>query len=255
MALRSQENHWEWVRREVGEWTIFARAAQTSPPGAPTVILVPGLVVASGYMVPTLERLASDFRVFAVDLPGYGRSSGLRHALDTDELADALARWMDAMEIEQANLVGNSYGCNIIAELAVRHPNRLRRAVLQGPVIEESAREVWPQFRRLVRNSPLEPHSLGLFMVRDYSRAGFRVARETIAHCLSHPIEERLPHVEAPTLVVRGSRDPIATQQWAERVVSLLPQGDLRVIPGAAHTINYAAPLEFARVISPFLVH
>ncbi len=255
MALRSKEKHWEWVCREVGGWNIFARAAQAPPPGAPTVILVPGLVVASGYMVPTLERLASDFRVFAVDLPGYGRSSGLRHALDTHELADALAQWMDSMQIEQANLVGNSYGCNIIAEFAVRHPDRLHRAVLQGPVIEERERGVWPQFRRLVRNSPFEPHSLGLFMARDYARAGLRVARETIAHSLSHPIEERLPHIQAPTLVVRGSRDPIATQEWTERVVSLLPRGDLRVIPGAAHTINYAAPLEFARVISPFLVH
>jgi 2-hydroxy-6-oxonona-2,4-dienedioate hydrolase len=255
MALKSGERHWEWVYKEASGLRIYARAGKGHPAEAPVVILVPGLVVASGYMVPTLERLCKDFRVFAIDLPGYGRSSGLRHALDTDELADSLAGWMDAMEIAEANLVGNSYGCNIIAEFAVRHPHRLKKAVLQGPVVEEKARRMWPQFRRLARNSPLEPHSLGLIMARDYAKAGFRVARETIAHSLSHPIEERLPDVQAPTLVLRGSRDTIAPQEWAERVTALLPHGDLRVIPGAAHTINYAAPLEFARVVKPFLIH
>ena len=70
---------------------------------------------------------------------------------------------------------------------------------------------------------------------------------------LADKIEEKLPYIQAPTLVVRGSNDPVVPQRWAEEVTRLLPHGSLRVIPGAAHTINYSAPVEFVRVMQPFL--
>ena len=66
-------------------------------------------------------------------------------------------------------------------------------------------------------------------------------------------IEEKLPHVRVPALVVRGSKDPIVPQRWAEEVARLLPMGRLVVVPGAPHTLVYDAPLELARVVRPFL--
>ncbi len=59
--------------------------------------------------------------------------------------------------------------------------------------------------------------------------------------------------MRVPTLVVRGSRDRIVSQSWAEEVAGLLPLGRLVVIPGAAHTANYGWPLQFAREIQAFL--
>ena len=56
-----------------------------------------------------------------------------------------------------------------------------------------------------------------------------------------------------PTLVVRGSRDQIVPQRWAEEAARLLPMGRLVVIPGAAHTANYSAPMELAHVTRAFL--
>ncbi|MCA1991296.1 MAG: alpha/beta hydrolase, partial [Coleofasciculus sp. S288] len=67
------------------------------------------------------------------------------------------------------------------------------------------------------------------------------------------PIEQKLPHVPVPTLVVRGKLDPMVPQEWAEEVVSLLPKGQLAVIPGKGHTLNYSAPLELVRVTRAFL--
>lgn len=60
--------------------------------------------------------------------------------------------------------------------------------------------------------------------------------------------------IRAPTLGVRGARDPIVPQRWAEEAARLLPRGRLVVIPGAAHSITFHAPLELTRVIRPFLL-
>ena len=66
-------------------------------------------------------------------------------------------------------------------------------------------------------------------------------------------VEEKLPHVQVPALVVRGSRDTIVPQRWAEEATRLLPMGRLAEIPGAPHTVVYDAPLDLARVVRPFL--
>jgi pimeloyl-ACP methyl ester carboxylesterase len=68
----------------------------------------------------TLRRLAPAFRVWAPDLPGFGDSDRPRRALDLAELADALAGWMDAVDLPRAALLGNSLGCQVIGHLANR---------------------------------------------------------------------------------------------------------------------------------------
>src|SRR5437763_13467335 len=90
------------------------------------------MVISSRYMVPTAERLAPICNVYAVDLPGYGNSYKPAKTLSLSELADALAEWMNAARISRADRVGNSFGCQIIAEFAVRHPERIDRLVLQA---------------------------------------------------------------------------------------------------------------------------
>jgi 2-hydroxy-6-oxonona-2,4-dienedioate hydrolase len=74
------------------------------------VVLVHGLVVSSRYMVPTAERLTSHCRVFAPDLPGFGRNEKPPRALDVAGLSDALSAWMGELGLERAALVGNSFG-------------------------------------------------------------------------------------------------------------------------------------------------
>jgi pimeloyl-ACP methyl ester carboxylesterase len=67
------------------------------------------------------------------------------------------------------------------------------------------------------------------------------------------PIEDRLPRIAAPTLVVAGTRDPVSPLEWAEQAAHLLPHGSLKVIEGGTHTLNYAYPHAFALAITPFL--
>jgi pimeloyl-ACP methyl ester carboxylesterase len=228
-------------------------SAEPGPAGAPPVVLVHGVGLSHRYLLPTAERLAPCCPVYVPDLPGFGKSAKPRRALGLAELTDALAAWMPAVGLERAVLLGNSFGCQIIADLAMRHPARIEATVLVGPTIDPHARTALGQIRRWLRNTPGEAPSQGLVIARDYWDCGLRRLVRTFRYALEDRIEDKLPLVRVPALVVRGSRDTIVPQCWAQEVTGLLPKGRLIVIPGAAHTLVYKVPAELVRAIRPFL--
>jgi 2-hydroxy-6-oxonona-2,4-dienedioate hydrolase len=224
------------------------------PPEAPVVVLVHGLALSGRYMVPTAEALARDFRVYVPDFPGFGDSAKPPHALDVPQLADALAGWMTAAGLERASLLGNSFGCQIIAHLAARHPERVARGVLQGPTTPPEERSWLWQFIRWRQNAPFVPPEMDEISAIDYRKCGIVRALTTFQYSLRDKMEEQLPHVQAPMLVVRGARDPICNQDWAETVARLLPRGRLAIIPEVAHTLVLTSPVELAAASRPFLL-
>jgi 2-hydroxy-6-oxonona-2,4-dienedioate hydrolase len=246
----------QWTPTSFG--VIHSRTGVTEPEAhAAVVVLVHGMVVSSTYMVPLAERLATLCRVHAVDLPGFGKSDKPDRKLMLPQLADSLADWMDARDIPKAHFIGNSFGCQILAEFALRHQHRVHRLVLQGPTVDPAARTFPKQLVRFLINSHYDSSygssSLGWIMIKDYTSAGVRRFLEVLKIVFEDKIEEKLPLISAPTLVVRGSNDPLVPALWAEQATRLLPNGELKVIPGGAHTLNFTAPLELVRVIRPFL--
>jgi 2-hydroxy-6-oxonona-2,4-dienedioate hydrolase len=254
------ETHWDLVAEGLkSEWTdiggmrMHARiGTHPLPLDAPRIVFVHGIGVSGRYLIPTAMRLAETFRVYVPDLPGFGLSTKPSTVLDVPALADALAAWMRATRLTGAALLGNSFGCQIIAEFGVRHRALITRAVLQGPTMDPRARTVPRALARWAFNSPFEPTaawtSLGSVVRQDYRDAGVRRVIATFRHALRDRIEDKLP-----ALVVRGARDPIVPQRWAEDVTRLLPHGRLVVVPRAAHTMNFTSPDELARVVRPFV--
>jgi pimeloyl-ACP methyl ester carboxylesterase len=231
------------------------RASLEEVPGdRPAIVLVHGLGVSSRYMLPIAEHLARDFQVYAPDLPGFGLSDKPEHALTIRELADALAGWIDAIGLRRAAFVGNSLGNEIMVELALRHPEKVERLVLQGLTPEPAARNAPQQIWRYIATSPFEQPPLGWVSMTDYMICGVRRFVRTFRYMLHDRIEDKLPKVRAPALVVRGTRDQIVSQGWAEEAARLLPNAELAVIPGAAHAINFSYPVEFKQVLMPFLL-
>lgn len=223
------------------------------PGGRLPVVLVHGLGVSSRYMVPTAKRLAPYRRVYVPDLPGYGKSAKPAHVLNIAELSDALALWMQAAGLERADLIGNSLGCQILVDFALRYPQLMERAVLVGPTIDSKARTVHQQFLRVVLDSFVERPSQPFVVAYDYLVFGLPRALRTLHYALWDRVEDKLPHVRVPMLVVRGALDPIVPQDWVEDFAARLPNGRLVVIPGAPHTVNYSTPAELVRVVRPFL--
>jgi pimeloyl-ACP methyl ester carboxylesterase len=216
-------------------------------------VLVHGLGVSSRYMIPTARLLGREYRVYAPDLPGSGRSDRPRRILDIDGLADALAGWMRAVGLADAILVGNSLGCQTIAALVVRHPALVARAVLIGPTMDPHARSTLREFWRLLVDSTREAPTQPFLTIFDYCVTGPYRTWRTLQYALHDPLEVKLPRIRIPVLVVRGARDPIAPQDWTEEITKLLPCGRLVVIPGGAHTVNYSTPRRLVRVLRPFI--
>src|SRR5205814_8013632 len=81
------------------------------PEEASAIVFVHGLGVSGRYMVPTALEMASCHRVYVPDLPGFGKSEKPARVLDITGLADALAAWMQAIDLPTATFVGNSLGC------------------------------------------------------------------------------------------------------------------------------------------------
>jgi pimeloyl-ACP methyl ester carboxylesterase len=222
----------------------FARVYGAGPP----LVCVHGLAVSSRYFVPLAERLAARHRVVVPDLPGYGKSPTPPRALGIEELADALTEWLDLLEVERAPLVGNSLGCQVAVDLAVRRPERVSGLVLLGPTMDPAAPTLAAQARNLARDIVRESPLLNLVQARDYLRMGPRRILATARHGLDDPFPEKLAHLEQPTLVVRGERDRICSQSWAERVAGLA-RGRLVVVPGCAHVAHWSAPDTVARLV------
>jgi 2-hydroxy-6-oxonona-2,4-dienedioate hydrolase len=224
------------------------------PAERPPVVLVHGYGMSSRYMVPLARTLACDFRVYAPDLPGFGRSDKPKRVLDLPELADSLAAWMAALGLGPAVLIGNSLGCQVAVELALRHSERVACLVLQGPTPDPSARTARQQILRQVLNSRHDGTArMAWIAVGDFLRAGPHRLLLTLRHLLRHPMEEQLAQVRMPALVLRGTRDPVAPRPWARRAARLLPQGRLIEVAGAAHVMNFHAPERFARIVRRYV--
>jgi 2-hydroxy-6-oxonona-2,4-dienedioate hydrolase len=239
-----------WIHARVGR----AAAAHTGRLGdRPPVVLLQGLGVSTRYFVPMASALAADFPVLAPDLPGSGPSDRPSHALDIRELASVLRDWMDAIGLDRPAFIANSMGCQVAIELAITAPERVDKLVLVGPTVDPRWRSVSQQIPRWLLEAIREPLSLWALVIDDYSAFGFGRLLQTARFAVAHRIEEKLPRVAAPTLVVRGERDAFVSLEWAEEVTRLLPNGRMVAVPRAAHAANYSQPQALARLIRPFL--
>jgi 2-hydroxy-6-oxonona-2,4-dienedioate hydrolase len=239
-----------WI--EVVGQSICFRCSVRSAGGWPPVVLVHGLGLSGRYMLPTARQLAPHFPVYVPDLPGFGDSAKPAKALDVPGLAAALAAWIRAMGLAPAAL-GNSFGCQVIADLGARHPELVEGAVLQGPTAPPQERSWFWQFVRWRQNQPFNPDSLSPITWDDYRKCGYRRLLQTFRYQLKDAIEQKLPRIPAPVLVVRGQRDPICRLPFVVEMARRLPQGRLVEIPAVAHTLVYTAPEQLAQVTRQFL--
>lgn len=242
--------HWAEVR---GRRVFARRWTDQAPAGREPLLLVHGLGVSSRYMIPTGRALAPTVPVWAPDLPGFGRSEKPDRVLDLDALTEALVGWMDAVGIGRAAMLGNSLGCQLIVRVALRYPDRISRAVLTGPTADPHASSVLHYAVRAVRDLVHESPALYPILLYDYLVGGVWRFWRTFLYLVADSIEEMLPRVEIPTLVVRGSNDTIVPHRWAAEAAALLPHGALATIEGAPHAVNFSAPDRLAALVTEFL--
>src|SRR5439155_7792435 len=133
------------VRTKLGKISTMEAGA-----GRP-VVLLHGLGATKASFLPTLAALAGSQRTIAIDLPGFGDSvKPLGARYDASFFARSVAALLDALELERADVVGNSMGGRVAIELGLRHPDRVRRLALLAPSLAWLRERRWAPLLRLV---------------------------------------------------------------------------------------------------------
>ena len=216
------------------------------------IVLVHGLS-SSRTLKPLIRALGSQRPVFAPDLPGFGMSDQPIHPLDVPGLADALRRWLLDHRLLPAIVIGVSFGCEVAVDLAARHPASVERLALIGPTLDPDARTPARLAMRWARNAPRSSPRLAPTIVHDLIDAGpWRTVR-TLRRALDDPMEEKLPDVSAPTLILRPERDHLVPAGWTERVAELIPDSELVSVPKMGHSIGPKAAARLTALLVPFL--
>jgi len=227
--------------------------AGTGPP----VVAIHGLGATKASMLPTVAALAPDFRMIALDLPGFGESGKpLGAAYDARFFADSVVELLDALGIERAHFVGNSLGGRVALELGLRHADRAERLALLAPSMAWRRSRPWAPLLRLLppELGALQPTPGAVRGIVDrvipgaadgwtaagvdefmrsyltpHGRAAFYAAARQIY--LEEPHGEhgfwpRLRTLRAPALFVWGRQDRLVPLGFARHVTDALPTAE-----------------------------
>jgi pimeloyl-ACP methyl ester carboxylesterase len=231
----------------VDGYPLFHRECRAVGADAPAVVHVHGFGISGTYLEPTAAKLTHRFRTFVPDLPGMGRSMRRERTLDLPGLAKALMSYCDEVGVDKATFVGNSLGCPIICEIATAYPDRIEAAVLVspagGPMNQPFLRAIW----QMALDGPREPLGMVPIAVRDYLRFGVLQGLRLFKSMTEFPTLERVRHLDMPTLLVAGARDPLVHVERVS-VFSGLPHVSAVRVPGA-HALNFSQPDVIAALI------
>lgn len=234
------------------------------PADAPPIVFVHGTRLSRTMWRPVMRRLASSYRVIAVDLPGHGSRSDVPFAMDA-----AVASVVSAVDEQgggRAALVGLSLGGYVAMDVAARYPERVRALVLSGA--SQDPVGFWAiGFRALgfiLGRSPLGPLDFvnhWFFQLRypsDVARAvqdgGFWSRAGAVA-VNSLTGRRFLPLVAAyggPVLLLNGELD-IVFRAGERRFLAAARDGRRVVVPWATHLVNLDRPDAFAAAVRTFV--
>jgi pimeloyl-ACP methyl ester carboxylesterase len=135
--------------------TVLTRRTRLSTLEAgtgPPVLAIHGLGATKGSFLFTVAALSGHFRVIAVDLPGFGDSDKpIGAAYDAPFFAEAIIDLLDALELDRADLIGNSLGGRVALEVGLREPDRVGRLAMLAPSLAWRRPRRWAPVLRLVR--------------------------------------------------------------------------------------------------------
>lgn len=246
----------------------------------PLVLLVHGLGGSWQSWLENILVLAREFRVVAVDLPGFGESTRLPEGRLFPMYGDALRAVIDRIGADSAHVVGHSFGGLVSQSFAVSHPDRVRTltlvdaggvplAGLRLAVIMGAMRVVrlLLSSRRLslviARNGPLR-RALLRPMVKDPRRISREFALQTLPRMATTGFLDavrlgseavmlaRPEEVSVPTMVMWGDADRLLPPWIAADIRSRLPDGQVRLFD-AGHCPMFEEPVTFNQVLVEFL--
>lgn len=234
-----------------------------------------------------LEALAPHCRVYAPDLPGYGASEKPPLAYTTEFFIEFAQKFLDALQLSRASLIGLSMGGAIALGVALRAPHRIEKLVLVDSYgLQERfpahalvwALTRWPALQEIavlpIRSSRVllrwgmriltgNPSFITPELVEEVAQwARHPQARRAFAYWLRDEISwkgvktnflSELARLEIPVLLLHGERDRIVPVEVARRAQRLFKNARLCVLSGCGHWAPRERPEEVHRAIVEFL--
>ena len=242
------------------------------PADAPVLVLGSSLGTTGAMWDDNVGALSARFRLLRYDTRGHGGSPAPEGPYTMDELGADVLALLDRLELERVSFCGLSIGGMIGMWLASEAPERIDRLVLCCTVPRFPPRELWDERIETVRAEGIEPMvepAIERWLppevrearpeAADHLRALIRAtAPEGYAGCCEAirdmDLRDRLPRIEAPTLVVAGSGDPSTPAEKVHTIADHVRDAHYVELDGAAHIANMARPEEFERAVLDHLI-
>lgn len=225
--------------------------------------------------LPLAPYLDPRRRLLLVELRGHGHSSAPECCYTRYDFAYDLKLLLDVLHIERADLIGHSLGSIVAQALAEDWPERTRRVVLissTGGPLPGAPPEPRFDYATPIRalREPIDPDSP--FMMqwwgspgpvdaeflrrqrRDSAAIPLRVWLAVLNQGLGMSgLQEGLPRLTAPVLLIWGSKDPIMVESDRASLRQALPQAQVKILDGLGHNPFWEDPRTCAALINAFL--
>jgi len=216
------------------------------------VVLVHGLSGSTRWWARNTAALATEYRVYLVDLPGFGAMRRLRRHFVLAEAASWLATWMEAVGLGKAYLVGHSMGGYVCLRLAAQRPEAVRRLVLVAPAGVPAERPLLGHLVPLLLAARQAVPSFLPILTYDAIRTGpatlWRAARDLLAE----DVREELQSIRVPTLLVWGEKDPLIPPSIGELLRREITHSQLLILENAGHVPMFDRPQGFNAALLAF---
>lgn len=253
--------------------TLCLHYEEVNPSGAPTVLLLHGLGSAGGDWVFQFGPLSrAGYRVLAPDLRGFGRSSAPPE-VTVQAMAEDMAVFLERMGAAPAHVVGISMGGTVALQLALDHPDMVRRLVLVNTFARLRPQGLSGRFYMLARAvlaALMGPQKQAEMVARRlFPHPGQELLRENILRRITQTnpcayrsamrslmrfdVEGRLGELRMPVLVVTGAEDTTVPPPVQRVLVRGIPGARQTVVEGSGHGIIADNPEAFNRILLEFL--
>ena len=220
------------------------------------VVMLPGLGLTGRFYENNAGAFAAaGFRFIVPDVPGLGGTRGPYTGMSVPGISDFARAFIDLLEIDSVCWMGHSLGAQAALHAAAHAPARARALVLIGPTGAHAHRR--PRLRHqaagIIREAIHAPLPVIRAVVRDYIRIS-PVAY--IGTWLRGARDEPLRYaadVACPTLLTVGTRDPMAEQQFMERLAAQVPDARIAWIEGGGHALPRDSAIGFHAAVIAFL--
>lgn len=240
---------------------------ETSGEGEPLIVLHGAYmnIPAMGGIIPALART---HKVYAVELQGHGRTTDIDRPITYPGLADDVASFMDKVGLAKADVFGYSMGAIAGLQLAIRHPDKVRKLVFAGGAYDAQGWQ--PAFKAFIPQMSVEMFTAMPFAA-DYKKLaanpdGFPELVRKLIHLEKEPMawEAEVKALKTPVLIITGDAD-VATLEHSVKMFRLLGGGDmgdmgkplppsrLAVLPATSHTAVITQVELLTALIEPFL--